>query len=99
MLEKNKYYVSLKSKEISKRPKLSESQYEIFATKEEVQRLQSYLNRCLEYEQSEGRSMLNPLTPHESKEGKRQYNEDLNTALNIIYDLGTTETKTDIATI
>lgn len=99
MSEKNNYYVSLKSKEISKNPNLTEAQYEIFATKEEVQRLQFYLNRCLEHEQSEARVMLNPFKFPDHSEARKQYNEDLNTILNIIYDLGTTETKTDIATV
>jgi len=99
MLEKNIYYVSLKSKEISNRENLTEAQYEISATKSEVHRLQSYLDRCKEFEEEESRSMLNPFTFTEDRAAHREYNENLNTVLNMIYDLGTEETRDSIATI
>src|SRR5690625_6654865 len=79
MLEKNIYYVSLKSKEISNRENLTEAQYEISATKSEVHRLQSYLDRCKEFEEEESRSMLNPFTFTEDRAAHREYNENLNT--------------------
>lgn len=99
MLEKKLYYISLKTKEIKKTQNLTEAQYEISATKIEVERLKKYLDRCLDYEKNEGRSMINPLSLHESKEANQQYKEDLNTILNMIYDLGTQETKSDFAAI
>src|SRR5690625_5688300 len=79
MLEKNIYYVSLKSKEISNRENLTEAQYEISATKSEVHRLQRYLDRCKEFEEEESRSMLNPFTFTEDRAAHREYNENLNT--------------------
>lgn len=67
MLEKKLYYISLKTKEIKKTQNLTEAQYEISATKVEVERLKKYLDRCLDYEKNEGRSMINPLSLHEAK--------------------------------
>lgn len=99
MLEKKLYYVSLKSKSIQKTPTLTESQYEISATKPEIERLKKYLDRTEEYEHNEGRFMINPLSQHENAEATQQYKEDLNTILNMLYDLGTQETKEEIAAI
>src|SRR5699024_9526501 len=99
MLEKNIYYDSLKSKEISNRENITEVHDEISATKTEVKRLQRYINRCKEFEEEESRSMLNPFTFTEDRAAHREYNENLNTVLNMIYDLGTEETRDSIATI
>lgn len=99
MLEKKLYYVSLRSKDIQKTSSLTEALYEVSATKTEIGRLKEYLQRCADYEQSEGRLMLNPLSLHENEDDKKQYKEDLNTILNMLYDLGTEETKSDIAAI
>lgn len=99
MLEKEDYYVSLKSKEISIRSNLTEAQYEISASKSEMQRLQMYLRNCKEFEVEETRLMLNPFTFTEDKVAQKQYNEDVNTVLNLIYDLGTKDTRSSIAEV
>lgn len=99
MLEKNIYHVSLQNKEISNRSNLTETQYEISATKSEAQRLRTYLRSCKEFEEEETRMMLNPFTFTEDKEAQKQYNENLNTALNMIYDLGTKDTRSSMVAI
>lgn len=96
MLEKNIYYVSLKTKEISTRPDQAEAYYELSATKAEIQRLQNYLKLCKAHEEEESRLMMNPFTFTENKDAIKEYNENLNTVLNMIYDLGTKETKSAI---
>lgn len=97
MLEKNIYYVSLKSKEISTRSDQTEAYYELSATKTEIQRLQYYLKECKAHEEEESRSMMNPFVFAENKDEIKKYNENLNTVLNMIYDLGTKETKSAIS--
>lgn len=99
MLEKQYYYVSLKSKIVTNQSTLTEAHYEISATKAEMQRLQSYLANCKEFEEEETRLMLNPFSFTEDKEAQLKYNEDLNIVLNMIYDLGTKNTKSAIVAV
>lgn len=99
MLEKNLYYVSLISKEVNNRTNQREAQYEISATKSEVERLQKYLKMCQAHEEEESRLMLNPFTFTEDEEAHKEYNENLNTVLNMIYDLGTKETKSSMEAV
>lgn len=99
MLEKNNYFISLKNKEVTKKSNLTEAQYEILATKSEIKRLQTYLTVCKEHEEEEIRSMLNPFVSIDNEEQIIQYNENLNTILNMIYDLGTKETRAGIVAI
>lgn len=96
MEEKKIYYVSLNPKEINEIPTLTEPQFKIEATTEEYHRLHMYLTRCIEYEESEPSNLLTPLNNPEDEGMGEKYNEDLNTIYNIIYDLGTKETKAEI---
>ena len=95
-MKKNKYYVKVGSGEILSDPTLSEWEYEIKATDDEINQLKVLFDRVdLASDHSFWRS-LTPAVPYHLDEENDQYDESLSEVYQTLYRLGDENVKNHI---
>lgn len=97
-MDKAKYYIKVGTGEINQDPTVSEWEYEIEGTEEEIGRLQQLFDRA---GRASDHSFLRALTPyayHQDEENVR-YDEALSSIYQMIYDMGDEKVKEQIKTM
>lgn len=95
-MEKKTYYVNLGSGEISQIKYSNNSVFTIQATEDEVQNLRSKLDEMDAGNISAYARAHVPILSYHKDSGNDQYDEGIEEAFQIIYDLGNQETKQHI---
>ncbi|MDY0405273.1 hydrolase [Virgibacillus sp. 179-BFC.A HS] len=98
-MEKEKYYVNLGTKEISKTKYHNNDTYVIYATPVEVEQLRSKFDHM---DDAEYRTFLRahvPIMPYHHDEGNDDYDRGITNAFQMLYELGDEQTKEHITNI
>lgn len=95
-MEKKKYYVSVQSHEISTNRVANNDDFVIYATDEEVQQLRSKFEQMQMSEWGTFWRAHVPIVPYHHDQSNDDYDEEMTSAFQMLYDLGDEETKSHI---
>lgn len=93
-MEKKKYYVSISEKRITEISLPESAEFEILADRKDIRKIESILHDFDEIVGEEALNILTPLSEHHDTDG--EYNADLRSLYDILYELGTEKTKREI---
>ncbi len=96
-MERKKYYVSIKTREISKTKVGDNDDFTVFATDAEIQSLRNKLDHIEGAEMAAYWRAHIPILPYHNDKGNQAYDEQLREALQMVYDLGDKDSRQFIA--
>ncbi|MBP1931199.1 hydrolase [Ammoniphilus resinae] len=95
-MDKQKYYISVQSKEIFSDPTIDEWEYEIEATENEVTILQELFNKMQEKDGDTFVPLITPYVPYHDDKPNDDYSDALIQTYRFIHRVGTPEAKEHI---
>ncbi len=92
-MDRERYYVNLNSRNITKEPYGSTGNYIIYASKEEVGQLRAKMNEMYDSDFISFWRAHVPFVPYHLDTSNDTYDANINEAFQMVYDLGEEETK------